>query len=185
MKRILCTLLVLIVICVGTNACGNETAPPETDLPETDQETEVPTPDGYAIYNNGSIAFAYPQDWTITDGSTVILVNPSGIGNNITVVYEAKNDFYKTMGVSDFETQMQPLFEQMGMAISNPSVEQTQNQSGIAITKITFSNTVSGVQMRQTMYISTVGDKTYTVTVTETTPDAVLVETVFNTLKAN
>lgn len=185
MKRILCTLLILILICIGATACGSESNPPETDLPETDQETEAPTPEGYTIYDNGAIAFAYPEDWTITDGSAVILVNPSGVGNNITVAYEAKNDFYGSMSVSDFETHMKPLFEQMGMVISNPSVEQTKNKNGLAITKISFSNTVSGVQMKQTMYISTSGDRTYTVTVTETTPDAVLVETVFNTLKAN
>lgn len=170
MKRLFCSILALLLICLAITACGGTKG--------------TPIPDGYQLYDNGAIAFAYPGDWTITDGSTVILVNPSGVGNNITVVYEAKNDFYKTMGVSDFETQLQPVFEQMGMVISNVSVEQTENQSGLAITKISYSNTVSGVQMQQTMYIITAGDKTYTVTVTETTPDAELVENVFNTLKA-
>lgn len=185
MKRILCALLVLVLIVMGVTACGEQPHPPETDLQTEAPETEASLPDGYKKYDNGSVSFAYPSDWIEQDGSTVILVNASGVGNNITVVYEAKNDFYKTMDASDFEAQVQPVFEQMGMVISNVSVEQTENQSGLAITKISFLNTVSGAQMQQTLFVVAAGDRTYTITVTETTPDAPLIETVFNSLKVH
>ena len=41
---------------------------------------------------------------------------------------------------------------------------------------------MNGVTMKQSLFIVTVGSKTYTVTVTETTPDTTLVNNVFNTL---
>ena len=94
MKRILCALLVLVLIVMGVTACGEQSTPPETDQQTEAPETEASLPDGYTKYDNGAVSFAYPADWIEQDGSTVILVNASGVGNNITVVYEAKNDFF-------------------------------------------------------------------------------------------
>ena len=167
MKRLL-LILTLICCCVLTlGSCGAK---------------EAQIPDGYQVYNNGDISFAYPETWTMTDGSTVILVSETGMGNNITVVYEAKNAIYSTITAEEFQAQMGAVLAAMGMTITDCTVAQTENEIGTAMTKIEFTSTVANMEMGQTMYIVNVGERTYTVTVTENTPDDALVENVFNTL---
>ena len=111
-----------------------------------------------------------------------MLMNPAGVGNNITVVYEAKTTMYEEMTLTDFNTQFKPVYEAMGMTISSPSINQLKNENGLKITKIKMTTTVASVTMTQTMYVTTVGDRTYSITVTETTSDADLVKNVFDTL---
>lgn len=172
MKRYLSLALAVLMLlaCFTLSAC--------------DMNKKPAMPDGYKEYNNGDISFAYPADWNLTDGSTVILVNPSGVGNNITVVYEAKNTVYETISVEEFEAQMKPAYQSMGMTIKGTTIEQVKNDCGTKMTKISLTTTAANVSvtMQQTMYITHVGSKTYTVTVTETTTDAALVQNVFNTL---
>lgn len=147
-----------------------------------DKKDEPTIPEGYKLYDNGDISFAYPDDWNRTDGSTVMLMNPTGAGNNITVVYEAKTDMYEKMSVTEFNAQMKPAFEAMGMTITNVAINHSENGNGLDITKISLNNSYANVNMKQTMYIMTVGQRTYTVTVTEATSDAALVKNVFDTL---
>lgn len=138
-------------------------------------------PEGYQVYENQGLSFAYPEDWTKTDGSTVILINPTGIGNNITVVYEGKTDMYAEMTAESFDELMRPTYEAMGMTLSNVTVNQ-KTSNGLDVTEINYTAKVMGVTMEQTAFITTIGDRTYTVTVTETTQDDTLVSNVFNTL---
>ena len=201
MKRFLCLALALIMmLCSFTlvacddkddkspinadesnNNDNNDNTDDKND--NTDDKKDEPTiPEGYKLYDNGDISFAYPDDWTKTDGSTVMLMNPTGAGNNITVVYEAKTDIYDDMTISDFNDMFKPVFEAMGMTITNPSVSNSTNDNGLKIAKISYTVSSSGVNMKQTMYIMTVGQRTYTVTVTESTSDAALVKNVFDTL---
>lgn len=169
MKRLL-LILALVCCCVlALGSCGAK---------------EAQIPDGYQVYNNGDISFAYPETWTMTDGSTVILVNETGMGNNITVVYEAKNDVYSTITAEDFQSQMGTILAATGMTISDCTITQTENEIGTAMTRIAFTSTVANMELGQTMYILNVGERTYTVTVTETVADDALVENVFNTLSA-
>lgn len=173
MKRYLSLVLaaLMLVACLSLTACDLLSKKPAI-------------PEGYKEYNNGEISFAYPDDWKMTDGSTVILVNSTGVGNNITVVYEAKNTVYDTITVEEFEAQMKPAYQAMGMSIKDTAIEQTKNECGTQMTKISLTTTSAAakVTMTQTMYITHVGDRTYTVTVTEVSNDDALVDTVFNTL---
>lgn len=137
-------------------------------------------PEGYQVYENGGLSFAYPEDWTKTDGSTVLLINPTGIGNNITVVYESKYN-HKDLTLDTFNEQMKPSYEAMGMTVSNATVEH-KTSNGLDVTEINYTAKMMGVTMEQTAFITTIGDRTYTVTVTETTQDDTLVSNVFNTL---
>ena len=137
-------------------------------------------PEGYQVYENGGLSFAYPEDWTKTDGSTVLLINPTGVGNNITVVYEAKYN-HKDLTIDTFNEQMKPAYEAMGMTVSNATVTQ-KTSNGLDVTEIHYTAKMMGVTMEQTAFITNIGDRTYTVTVTETTQDDTLVSNVFNTL---
>ncbi len=171
MKRIasLLTAGIMLLCCIlAFSAC------------ETPKEAVIP--EGYQVYSNDDISFAYPEEWTKTDGSTVILMNESGVGNNITVVYEAKSSFYSTMDVEDFNTSMKPSLEAVGMTVTNVVVTQTENDLDVSITKISYNASMNGVSMSQTIFITTAGSRTYSVTVTETTSASELVKNVFETL---
>ncbi|MBQ3507973.1 MAG: hypothetical protein IJA91_05420 [Clostridia bacterium] len=140
-------------------------------------------PEGYQVYKNDALSFAYPEDWSANTGSVVTLMNPAGTGNNITVVYEAKTDMYDDLTAESFGTLMQPTYEAMGMKLSDVQVEK-KTTNGLDVVQISYNAKLAGVSMSQTAFITTVGDSTYTVTVTEMTPDQELVKTVFETLYA-
>ena len=67
-----------------------------------------------------------------------------------------------------------------GLSISNFKRTKTKNDYSDII-KLTYTLSASGASMKQTQMIATVGDRTYVVTVTETTADQTLVDNVFNT----
>lgn len=187
MRKILLTLSVLLVLvlalamtaCGGTTETTTEAVTTTTEAPIT---TEAPLPEGYTLYDNGDISFAYPESFVKTDGSTVILTNVIN-GNNITVVYEAKTDMYETLDNNGYKELFKPMFESMGISVSKYNVEQVaQNTKGISLTKITHTASVQGKSMEQTMLITTVGNKTYTVTITEVVNDDVYLNNVMNSL---
>ena len=187
MRKILLTLSVLLVLvlALAMTACGGTTETTTeavTTTTETPITTEAPLPEGYTLYDNGDISFAYPESFVKTDGSTVILTNVIN-GNNITVVYEAKTDMYETLDNNGYKELFKPMFESMGISVSKYNVEQVaQNTKGISLTKITHTASVQGKSMEQTMLITTVGNKTYTVTITEVVNDDVYLNNVMNSL---
>ena len=192
MKKLICTLLILTMIFSGLFAlcsCNSEENEKDTDAKITDATKDNATtkpaiPKGYTKFDNGDISFAYPSDWKKTEGSVTQIINPTGAGNNITVVYEAKNTLYETAKESELKTLFSQSLSASGMSISNFKLSKTKNDNIQNIVKITYSASVNSVTMKQSLFIVTVGNKTYTVTVTETNADATLVNNVFNTLTA-
>lgn len=156
----------------------------ETDAAtEAETQSTVTAPAGYTLFENDALSFAYPKGWAKQDGSVVILQD-AVTGNNITVVSESKNAFYDTMTLEDFETQMKPAYEAMGMTVDNVKLERKENAQGLKVLVMSFDNTTQGVSMKQTQYVTTIGAYSYTVTVTEVAEDAELAQTVFDTLAA-
>lgn len=172
MKKTVCAALALICLCasvLGLTAC--------------ESKPEVPViPDGYQLYDNGAITFAYPADWVKADGSVVILTDETGMGNNITVAHEPVSELYTAMTVETFDTTLRPVYEAMGFSVSDVAVEQLVNESGIAVTKISHTTVMNGGSMFQTMFIRAAGDQNYIVTVTEVTEAPEIAETIFATL---
>lgn len=149
---------------------------------EEEPSSSTPTveaPDGYTVYSNDDIAFAYPEDWTKTDGSVTMLVNASGVGNNITVAYEAKNTAYESLTASEWESTMEQL---TGMSLSNVSISKVTNEAGVSMTKVSQKVTTNGVTMTQTLFIVHVGSKTYTISTTFASGDNSFVDVAFDTL---
>ena len=71
-----------------------------------------------------------------------------------------------------------------GFRVSDFKLSQTKNDFVDKITKMTCTTTAENTStMKQTMFVVTVGNRTYTITVTESTADQELVDTVFNTLE--
>lgn len=190
MKKLICALLILSMVFSGLFmlcSCNSEENEKNTDESITDANksstTEKPAiPDGYTTYKNSDISFAYPSNWKKTNGSVTQLMNPMGAGNNITVVYEAKNTIYETAKESELKELFSQSLGASGMSISNFKLTKTKNDNIKSIVKITYSASMNSVTMKQTIFIVTVGSKTYSITVTETTADANLVNNVFNTL---
>ena len=185
MKKIALTLsaLLVLVLALALTSCGG-TAETTTETATTTTEPVITTealPEGYVLFDNGDISFAYPESLTKTDGSTVILSDGTN-GNNITVVYEAKTNYYEKMTATDYANDLRPAFSAMGMTIKGYSVNQIKNAKGTSITKIAHTASVSDITLKQTMLVITAGEKTYTVTVTEMVNDSALVNNVLNTL---
>lgn len=173
MKKITCIFLVLLFAL----------SLPLTSCVALNTEPKVPViPKGYLAYDNGDITFAYPEKWIVNDGSVVMIVNESGVGNNITVTYEQYSDMYSTMTAETFNSTLKPMLDASGITVSNTVVEQVKNEVSTEITKISYSANANGVSMKQTMFICAAGNRNYIITVTETTGDAQLVKNVFETL---
>ena len=117
MKRILIALLALAMVlsmAFALASCNDDKK--ENDTKETEKPAEkepAAIPEGYVLYDNGKITFAYPEKWTKTAGSVDIITNESGTGNNITVSYEQYSDTYKKMTVEDFKTMLKPYLEEI------------------------------------------------------------------------
>ena len=172
MKKVLCMLLIFTMVLAGAFA-----------LCSCEGKAAV-IPEGYIAYENKDLSFAYPSDWTKNEGSTTILINPTGVGNNITVVYEAKTDLYEKSTEDEIEKIFSQTMNTYGFRVSDFKLSQTKNDFVDKITKMTCTTTAENSSvMKQTMFVVTVGDRTYTITVTESTADQELVDTVFNTLE--
>lgn len=137
----------------------------------------------YKAFYNEDIGFAYPSHWLKQEGSVTLLVPANG-GNNITVAYEPKTELYKNMTLASFETIFKPALQSMGVNPVDPSVEQVVNNKGVPMTRISYKTVQSGVEMTQTLLILTVGERTYSITVTVVAlmPDEALVNNVFQSM---
>ena len=189
MKNVLCLLLacaMMLVSMLALVSCDPASVLVGTES-DAESSTEVSTkeevviPEDYQTYSNSDLSFAYPKDWTKQDGSVVVLSGSNG--NNVTVVYENKTDMYEKMTVDSFNAELKPALQAAGMEVSDVSIEKKTTNS-LSVVVLSFKATMNGVSMKQTGYIITLGDKTYTVTVTEVQPDAELVATVLDTLQA-
>ena len=156
----------------------------DDDKKKTTTTTKLDIPDDYKLYSDGYISFAYPEEWNKQDGSIVMFRDPDTT-NNINVVYEDKTSVYDSLTADEFEEAMNEVYESMGMSISNVSVT-TKKTNGLTVRVFSFKTTVASTStvMRQTQYVTTISNRTYTVTVTETVSDADLADTVFETLSA-
>ncbi len=194
MKKILCALLALLLLigCTFTFAsCNtpNDQKPNDTQQGENEDDKkqeegedqkDIVIPEDYVVYDDGKISFAYPKNWTKQNGSVVILTGTNG--NNITVVYEPKTDIYDNMTLESFNSMFKPAYESMGLTISNVKIQKTKT-NGLNIVQISHNTKNATATMKQTQYVTTLGDRTYTITVTEVASDAKLVSTVLETLK--
>ena len=167
----------LTVLKSDSNESSKETTP------DTSEATDASVPNGYKLYSDEYISIVYPKTWDKTEGSVTLMQDKSN-GDNITIAYETKTDYYDDMTVAQFNSELKPVYEAMGMSISNADVKHQTNQNGIKITKLSYTATVAGTSIKQTALIFTVSDRTYSVNVTETISKPELVTNVFNSITA-
>ena len=188
--NIVSVLTLALCLCFSLSSCfflayrTNATVSDAEMSAVTIPDKEYVIPAGYKSYNYEDISLAYPENWSITNSSVVLIVNETGAGNNITLAYEPFSNVYTDITAQEFEEMVKSSYEAAGASMSGTSVKQTENQRGLAITQITYKMIMSGVTMDQTMFIFPAGNRNYIVTVTETDKDSELVETVFESLWA-
>ena len=164
--------LLLVLSCVFTLcACGKDDGTKKPEIPE-----------GYKKYQNEAISFGYPENWKVQEGGVTILSDASGEGNNITVVSGEDDGTYQDMTMEKFNTTVKPAYEVMGMAVSDVSLE-TVTTNGLSVLKIAYTVSAAEVSLGQTQYIVMAEGKMHAITVTESTPDEKLVNTVLETLR--
>lgn len=150
----------------------------------TTTATSLAAPAGSKLYSDG-IVFAYPEEWTVTSsGAMTQIVAPNG-QSNLVVTWETATNAYDTLSAAEFEAAMQPTYSALGMSMSNVTVR-TETSNGLSVRVFKFNTTViaQSATMTQTLFVVTVGDRTYSVALSENTPDETVTDTILATLRA-
>lgn len=145
--------------------------------------TTAPAPEGYELYVNAGVVFAYPEGWTKNDASGII-TSPNG-QSNIVVTYEDATDVYHNLSADEFAAVMEPTYSTIGMSMSNVTAR-TEVSNGLSIRVFKFNTTViaQNATMTQTLFVVTLGTRTYSVALSENTPDEAIANTIIATLRA-
>ena len=133
--------------------------------------TEAPAPsipNGYKLYNGEGFTVAYPSTWENVGTEEMDMYRDAVSGDNFNVVSEEKTDIYDNMTLESFNTEYIPVYESIGMVVTNAKLEH-KTVEGIKVLYLTFDVSVESVNMNMGQCSFTVGDKTYTVTVTQVT----------------
>ena len=148
---------------------------PETEAPATDVTGET----AENVISLDGVTFEYPAGWEMISETQAIDMTT---GNNVNVVSEAKNVFYDTIDAEMYISGTKPIYEAAGMSIKDVTVDHVENAKGVKIVKIGFTAEISGISMRMTQFVVHSGDKTCTITVSETTPTEGLVDLIFESI---
>ena len=175
-----------------TTAEPETTVEPETTEEETTEEetteeettVELIAPEGYKMYQYEDIAFAYPEDWTLSNQyGVLVIIRDTDSGNNITLAAEPYTGLYDNMTVEMFNQYIKPQYDSLGMTLSDINIEK-ETVNGLDVTVIGHITRYSGQTLYQTSFYFTVGDVTYAIAVTENPPEPGLAGTVFNSIIA-
>ena len=192
MKRILCTIFALFMLCsvLILTACGNADQKEEntTEATTTEATTTAETTTGeekttsfyteWATYDDGTFSFSYPKTWGLMEG----MVGDSELSNSIVVMTEPKNDSYAQMDTATYKNEMEALFAAMGLSVVEASVEQTKLENGLDATVMFYALEMEDVWMGETTVAITIGETTYSVVISEVVKDTGLLETVLASL---
>ena len=194
MKRFFSMFIAIIVVMgsivifasCDTTDTNNEDTKTTTAPQTTTVVTTVPTPvipDVYKVYKNDDLSFVYPKTWDVDESNDMLLIRDEDTGNNINLITEPKHNLYDNLTLEQFNAEYKPVYEQMGMTVTNASVEHKE-VNGIKVVVVSYSAEMLGVSMKQSQYMLTLGDSTYSLTITEMVSDAALALNVLNSLKA-
>ena len=191
MTRLLAVLLILGCILAMT-ACGDKDDDKQTDKEESTSASveegknkEYTLAEGYKLYENDDLSFAYPSSWTLTEGSSPIMTSSNG--NNFNMSYELANKentaAYKSLTKDTFMDLIGNMLVAMGMTVSGVEVETKTNDGGVEIIVCTYDATYVGKQMSFCQYLIVGEDKHYTITATAVVPMDDAVEELFKSIR--
>ena len=138
-----------------------------TEAATTAAVTTAPkAPAGYKLYSGDGFYVAYPETWADSGLTSMILFQNASTGSSFNVVSEAKTDVYDNMTVASFNSTYKPIYEQMGMDVSNAKVDY-KTIDGVKVLNISFDVVASGVSMKMAQFVFTLGESTYSITVSQ------------------
>ena len=143
----------------------------------------APAPEGCELYVKDGIVFAYPNDWN-KDASSGVISAPNG-QKNIVVSYENATPMYDNLSADQFYSMFAPGYAQLGWSISNVTAK-TVTSNGLSVNVYSFETVLPqpSAPMIQTLFIVTVGGRTYSVALTENAVDEAIANTIIDTLRA-
>lgn len=161
---------------------GGGSSKPRTTASATTTATTSPAPDGYTLFVNDDISFAYPEGWT-TEGTGVDFEISSATSTTNIQIDGETPALMMELTLNDFKNMMNASLEEEGMSISNVTLTE-HSKNGLSVRAFSFETTMTGYDFTlfQTMYIFSTGERIYSITVTEYNPDAELHQTILNTL---
>ena len=142
---------------------------------------------GYKSFNNGDLSFDYPESWLNIPfigeiAGMNMIMDLEGTGNNINVISVPKTDVYDKIPDADsFLEEMRPSLEEQGMTVKDGEMEKGTT-NGLDYVLFSFNSEQSGTLMYQTMVITTIGESTYLITVTEIEPNPAHVDALLSSL---
>ncbi len=165
MKKILYLALALLVTICAFVACSNE---PQTngDLSGSNEpDVNYEAPEGFSMYQNKEIAFAYPSDWTQIEENTFANADNT---RSVTVKTEEKTTFYSELDTIKYRDYIRPVYQAEGKKLMSMVVGQ-ETKDGVGFTYITETYQVEGVEgeIYQNIYTFNTKNKTYVITVTQ------------------
>lgn len=166
-------LLFLLVALMTFSALALSGCKAENSIPDA--------PNGYQMYYNNEIYFAYPSLWESQTINGVTRLMPSAGGNNITVSKGEYHSNLDNLTVESFNKYLLPSITSSGMQVSNLTVKHDSTK-GFDVSVINYNASITDLNMKQTIYMFKVNNGMYTIMVTEIIEDLSLVRTVFNTL---
>ncbi len=173
MKKIFCLVLALIVTVCAFAGCSNEQANKDLsgDAPQTssDNKTQDETdakytaPEGFTLYHNKDIVFAYPSDWTQTEDGSF-----TSADNTKSITLTTQENSYAGLDTQKYVQKVRPELEAEGKKLVFASAGQ-KNKDGVDITYITRTFSTNGIdgETYQNIYALDVKGKTYVITVTQ------------------
>ena len=128
-------------------------------------------PVGQKIFSNGDLSFCYPKNWTKTIlPNTEIRLESSNTYLNIAKQPRNLLDDHTAWADENFDayietTNITPLPE--GQSFVDPTITQITNENGVNITKVAFSITDGTNTSAIIIYKVTIGNTTYTITLSQ------------------
>ncbi len=163
----------------GTTTVVTTTEAPTTATPTT---AAPKVPNGYKLYNGEGFSVAYPKTWTDSGMEGMILFQNASTGSSFNIVSEAKTNAYDNMTVDSFNSTFKPVYEAMGMAVSNPKVDY-KTIDGVKVLFLSFDVEMSGVSMKMAQFVFSLENSTYSITVSEVKgSDAGVINAMFGSL---
>ena len=140
-------------------------------------------PDGYLVYQTGSLAFLYPNTWLNVEGNLMYATPDGNMGGIIMVETAEANDAFDNLTAQEYIDIMGPILEAQGQHLASAEISKA-SVNGLNVTVIEQVNVVYDTSVYQAMLIVTIGDTTYTVIYSAPSKDADVLNTVLNSLTA-
>lgn len=170
----------------GTASSTTSTTTAATSATTTSTTASTsPAPAGCTLCVLDGIVFAYPEEWAVATSNGYTQITSPNQLSNIVVNPIEKTTLYDNLTAQQFTDIMSESLSNEGMTMSDVTAN-TVTSNGLSVNIYSYNATVAAynVSMAQTLFVVTVGETTYSITLTEMTADADVANTIITTIRA-